>query len=513
MSGAPLFNVLHVFSDQHLATCMGVEGHPQAITPNMDRLAASGVRFTRAYTQNPICTPSRMSVLTGQYCHNHGYYGLSGPRPERLPSFLGHFREHGYRTAAIGKLHVPSDPVNWLEPHVDLLDDCYYPHRQDLDKDDTPYYNYLRELGLRDKEDSVALRDGDTVRSQHLEGRPSAIPFKHSVEGWCVREAIRFIDGTLAGPATKPFCIQVSLPRPHQCFTPDRRFWDMYPEGLDLPETFRQDNSGRPPHFRASAENMKHIDWTFDPRDDEEGPRRLWRGYLGAVTHVDHALGLLMDALDERGIAEETIVVYHADHGSYSGTFGVPEKAPGICSEAVCRVPYIWRVPGVSPRVRDDLVESIDLAPTILSLCGLPAMGCVDGCDLSGALRGEDVSGREIAVTENPWSKSLRWGRWRFVHYQPEMFSDQGEPDVGELYDMEADPSETTNLHHDPASRDVVNDCRRLLLEWLIRTQRNVTAWPPLDWPETSYNLAEDGKEANGGDIEARRKAGHLSYI
>src|ERR1039457_2708245 len=93
-------NVVYVISDQHQAACTGYEGHPQSITPNMDRLAKAGVRFTRAYAQNPICTPSRTSILSGQYCHNHGYYGLCGPPPPvDLPSVLQQFRHNGYRTA------------------------------------------------------------------------------------------------------------------------------------------------------------------------------------------------------------------------------------------------------------------------------------------------------------------------------------------------------------------------------------------------------------------------------
>src|ERR1035438_3837394 len=94
------WNVLYVISDQHQAACMGVEGHPQAITPNMDSVARRGVRFASCYTQNPICTPSRTSILSGQYVHNHGYYGLCGPPPPvDLPSFFSHFRRYGYRTA------------------------------------------------------------------------------------------------------------------------------------------------------------------------------------------------------------------------------------------------------------------------------------------------------------------------------------------------------------------------------------------------------------------------------
>ena len=117
-------NVLHIISDQHQAACMGCAGHEQAITPNMDRLAAEGMRFAKAYAQNPIRTPSRMSIYTGQYCHNHGYYGLGGPRPEGMQSYLGHFRQHGYRTGAVGKLHVPNGPRDWLLDHVDLWASC-----------------------------------------------------------------------------------------------------------------------------------------------------------------------------------------------------------------------------------------------------------------------------------------------------------------------------------------------------------------------------------------------------
>lgn len=134
-------NVLLLIADQHLATCVGAEGHPQAITPNLDRLASEGVRFRHAYTANPICTPARVSMLSAQYCHNHGYYGLSGPAPDRLPSYLSHFREHGYRTAAIGVVHTPNVPRNWLEHHVDAFLD--YHVSIDGVPEQTPFYDMI----------------------------------------------------------------------------------------------------------------------------------------------------------------------------------------------------------------------------------------------------------------------------------------------------------------------------------------------------------------------------------
>ena len=322
-------NVLLVISDQHLATVMRHEGHPQAITPNMDRLAADGVRFHGAYTQSPICTPSRVSLFSGQYCHNHGYYGLNGPRPPALPSFLGNLRAHGIRTAIIGKVHTPDDPRNWLEHDVDefLHDEASI----DGGWHDTSFYRALREKGLEDVEDIAYFH-------QHMEyyiGQPSKLPFELSQEGWCVSEAKRLMTQW----NDRPFCIVVSLHRPHQPFTPAERFWDMYPEGLDLPPTINQDPSHRPPHFQGAYNWFHSVNWPIEPSTFEAGARRLWRGYLGCITHVDHALGELLDFLDHTGLAQSTAVAYTADHGGYSGTHGLGEKTPESARKqyAACR--------------------------------------------------------------------------------------------------------------------------------------------------------------------------------
>jgi len=502
------FNVLFVVSDQHLATCTGYEGHPQALTPNMDRLASEGVRFRHAYTQNPICTPSRVSLLSGQYCHNHGYFGLSGPHPGNLPSFLSHFRKNGYRTAGIGKLHTPNDPTDWLLEHVDEYAECYDYGPKVADQQ-SAYFKYLKALGLASKEDSLALQE--FPGEQQDEGRPSLLTYEHSVEGWSVQRSIAFMERSRA--EARPFCMEVSLPRPHQCYTPDQRFWDMYPEDLELPPTIDQDPTGRPPHFRQVVANGKSWEGLIEPKGFNQVRRRVWRGYLACISQVDYALGELLDYLDRTGQAENTVVVYGSDHGAYSGTFGIPEKAPGICSEAVCRVPFIWRVPGVTSagHVSRALVENIDLAPTITELCGLPQMQTAEGASLAGLLRGGEEPVKSVAVTEHAWSKSLRWGEWRLVHYQPEMFGDE---DWGELYHISEDPDETRNLYRDAGFQSVVHEGRRLLLEWLIRSNRVKTVWPAQGVEKTlSYATADDGKEAHEAGPASRHKKGHLNYI
>lgn len=502
-------NVLEIISDQHMADCMGAEGHPQAITPNMDRLAENGVRFRHAYTQNPICTPSRVSVLSGQYCHNHGYYGLSGPTPPNLPSFLGHFRAHGYQTAGIGKLHLPDDPVNWLlhDNALDVFKEAIFsatgrPY-------DSPYFDYVAALGLTALDDSRGLPE--FPGRAHWEGRPSNVPFEHSIEGWCIKEAMRFIDGC----GDQPFCMQVSLPRPHAPYTPAREFWEMYPDDIELPASFFTEPALRPPHFQQTVERNKADTGLIEPRGFQHVTRRRWRGYLACTSQVDHCVGMLVHYLEQVGKTEDTIVVYHSDHGAYTGTYGIPEKAPGICSERVCRIPYIWYVPGVTHPggASKALVENVDIASTLTALCGLPPMSTVDGHDITPLLNGQCEAVREVAVTENPWSKSLRWKEWRFVHYQPKMFAGQ---DVGELYHIGDDPDELHNLYYEPEYQKTVEQCRRRLLEWLIGTTRNRTTWPAVARTSdlrTLYETAGDDREANGSGPELRLRRGELNYI
>lgn len=139
-------------------------------------------------------------------------------------------------------------------------------------------------------------------------------------------------------------------------------------------------------------------------------------------------------------------------------------------------------------------------------------MDTVDGKDIAVLLRNEDAPVRDVAVTENPWSKALRRRDWRFVHYQPEMF---GGNDVGELYNMKDDPHETRNLYNDSSHRETVHECRRLLLEWLIGTTRNVSVWPALNFPDRpfDYSMAADGKESNAAGPALRVARGMLNYL
>ncbi|MCF7853152.1 MAG: sulfatase-like hydrolase/transferase [Candidatus Pacebacteria bacterium] len=504
-------NVLLVISDQHNASLLGCEAHPQVRTPNLDRFAAEGVRFTNAYTQNTICTPSRVSILSGQYCHNHGIYGLSGPAPLGLNNLFRHFRQNGYRTAGLGKLHLPNSPKNWVADDLDRFGDTY--EMPDGTIGDSDFFRYLEKLGLREKEDSWHNPWNYGESTITLDARPSELPYEHTQEVWCAREAMKFID---AAP-DDPFFIKVSFQKPHHPLLPNEKFWNLYPDDLGLPPTCHLEPAHRPATFRKQWRNYHETKWDYTDLGDrwEDGARRQWRGTLACISQIDDVFGQLLDFLEQRGLADDTVVVYGADHGAYHGIHGIAEKAPGINSQAVCRVPMIWRVPGVTRTgmTNTQLIENTDIAPTLVSLCGLPPMDSVDGLDASELLSSDRVPLHEVAVTENPFNKALRWGKWRFVHQQSDVSPE--DDDVGELYDMENDPLETRNLYGDPAYRDVVTACRRLLLEWLIRTTRVTTTHPAVKIRDDSqqdyrcggtirstYPVAGDGRAPN--DIQPR---------
>lgn len=469
-------SVLFILADQHNAKVLGCKGHPDVKTPHLDRLAAEGVRFDNAITQNPICTPSRVCFLSGQYPHNHGNYGLSGPNPRGLPTVLGHFRRAGWRTAAVGKIHCPE---YWVEDDCDLFHEtckCSVGGRSKA------YADYLEERGLTDLEDHIALNEFGAAGVQSCDGRPSKVAYEDGQEGWSARTGIGFME-TCARDG-KPFFLHVSFPKPHQCYTPAQRFWDLYDESrLTLPPNADYDLEAakKAPHLCRSARHWRQGKWAlFEPKTFAAARLRKLHGYLGNISHVDHAVGELLAAVDRLGLRDEVIVVYSSDHGDYACEHGNMEKAPGICSDAITRIPMLWRAPGLpNPgRVCESLVETVDLVPTLCGLAGLPDLETADGKDLSPLLRGEPAEPHRIAVTEFAWSKSVRKGDWRLVYYPEEFFRKEYPGGFGELYNLKADPWEMTNLYFDPAQAGKVRELERDLMDWLVTTTRPATILP-----------------------------------
>lgn len=464
-------NVLFILSDQHNAKCLGHKGHPDVKTPNLDRMAAQGVRFDNAITQNPICTPSRMCFISGQYAHNHGYYGLSGPNPNGLPTMFGHFRRHGYRTGATGKIHCPE---YWVE------DDCDVFHETcdaSIGGRSGQYTRYLRDREIEHLEDHVAWQEFGRRGRQSCDGRPSKVSYRDGQEGWSVSKGIEFMKQARADAV--PFFLHVSFPKPHQCYTPAQEFWDLYDEEtLALPPNADSEGPNRAPHLVRMAENWKRAGWPLlAPKTFEAARLRKLHGYLGNISHVDHAVGELLEFIDANGLGDDTIVVYSADHGDYATEHGIMEKAPGICHDAITRIPFIWRWGSRFPagHVAPELVETVDVSTTLCSLCDLPAMETSDGNDITPLLEGKGGEVREIAVSEFAWSKSVRKGNWRFVYYPPALFREEYPDGFGELYNLVDDPWEMNNRFFDADQQKRVRAMRADLLDWLVTTTRPVS--------------------------------------
>lgn len=309
-------NVVFIISDEHNAKCMGHGLQPQARTPHLDRLAGEGVRFSQATTQSPICTPSRISFASGQYPHNHGYYGLAAPLdgPDltaRLPHMYGHFRDAGYAVGAVGTAHVPP---GWIDAS------CH--RRVEVKDPEFGYPAFLRQNGVP-VERSASLNWGKRVASggearfQHDFG-PDELPYDLSPEHWVAAQAEDFLEVH----GGEPFFLHVGFWRPHTPCTPSPEFWEMYPEAeIAEPPNADYDMSEKSPLLlgkRRTLENLPAGQFVFEPRTYRAMRRRYLRGYLGCVSQVDRAVGEVLAALDRLGLAENTVVVYTSDHGDYA---------------------------------------------------------------------------------------------------------------------------------------------------------------------------------------------------
>lgn len=486
MSTSP--NVLFILSDQHHAGFMGHTGHPSVQTPHLDRLAAEGTRFTSAVCANPICTPSRVSFLSGQYAHNHGYYGLEGPHPGGLPSLPGIFRAAGYRTGAIGKIHAPE---YWVEDGCDVFMDST---GNSIDGVAPRRLQYVKERQLQSHPYAEVSHDGCADLQS----------YRDSQEGWIAQESKEFM--RQSNREGRPFFLHASFPKPHQPYTPSPEFWEMYPEGtFTLPPNHSYDlrAANKSPHLIFESErHQNRTNWYVEPKTYAAAARRKLRGYLGCVSQMDHAVGELLRFLDDEGLSDTTIVVYSSDHGDYACEHGLMEKAPGICSAAVTGIPFIWRAPGRirAGQVVRETVESVDTAATLCALAGVDAPPTLDGRDISSVLAGESADGQRVGVTEFPFSKSLRWGQHRLVYYPMWFFSEEYPEGFGELYDLSADPWEMRNLWFDRAHREFRDSLKMRLLDWLVSTTRPRTVLPAVrrvgtGWTTRYSNaFAADGK-------------------
>lgn len=460
-------NVLFLFADQLNARCLSIAGHPNVQTPNLDRIAAEGVRFENAFAQSPVCTPSRMCFLSGLYPSTHGYYALYGREPDqRITSMFTYFGENRYRTGALGKLHTPR---YWIER------DCQFLYDEFIE-----YPKYLEGCGLYDSNDNRSFtgwRDGER----------SAIPFEHSCEAALAKQVIRFVQNqgepNDRGDSTAPWFAWASFSRPHSPLTPSEPFASMYPpdECVLPPSASVEAIASQPERIRR----VPHL----GAAPDERIVRKMVSAYLGLVSQVDHAIGMILDFLESEDLLRNTIIVFSSDHGDYAGEHGLWSKLGGISSRAITRIPLLIRDPDgrIAPHVEHRVVESIDLFPTLADMCNLPVPDHCQGHSLFRCL--DDPSTlwpRTDALTENAYRKALATSQWRYVA--------NIWPQHDELYHVADDPWEMNNRLQDPDCRDVVLEMQRKLLDRVVRARRPITHFTGPKW---RHDYDRDGRASD----------------
>jgi arylsulfatase A-like enzyme len=437
-------NILFLFSDDHAQHAISAYGSKVNETPHLDRLAREGARFTNSFVTNSICTPSRATLLTGQFSHLNGV-----PVFNRFDGSRDHVAKHlqagGYHTGMIGKWHLGSDPTGF-DRWIVLPGQGAYWNPQFL-----------------------------------LPGKR-----KLTIEGHCTDITTDLgIEWLKTRPTDKPFFLMLHQKAPHRGWEPATRHLEMFKDRvIPEPETLWDDYATRPAALPVNeqtvARDLTRRDLKLTPPAGLKGPalqqwmqakpmelevdgkvltgrelvqwkyQKYLRDYLACVQGVDDGVGKVLDYLDEAGLADNTIVIYSADNGWYLGDLGLYDKR--FMYEPGLHVPLIARGPGVKQGVPDQFVMNIDLAPTFLDLAGLPVPEFMQGRSFAPLLRGE---------VPQDWRKSMyyryyhdpghhntaahlgvRTATHKLIHYWKK--------DAYELFDLTSDPEEQRNLLHSP---------------------------------------------------------------
>ncbi len=444
-------NILILMPDQQRADCLSCAGHPQVRTPNMDRLCAEGVRFSRALTSSPLCMPARNSFITGHHVHRHGIWGNGGEPPVEHESLFRRLQGAGYTTAHIGKSH-------------------YYAHGSTHADERIPWmrargFDYVEEIAgplasqefpcrMSDEWESLGLwqKYRDDYRRRFEFGRhravwPSPLPVEEFADSYVGRRAVEYIDGV---GADDPFCLFIGFGGPHEPWDAPGEYATMYdPADAPPPVDFEPAEPG--PWVSEAAAGWQRV---ARPEDlTLADVARLRANYYGKISLIDEWFGRIVAACERRGFWDDLVVVYWSDHGDLTGDHGRVYKSRFY--EGALRVPLAVRWPGqaLAGATSEALATTVDLMPTILEAAGVEPPADGDGLSLAPQLRDPAAPLRECALSEvhaRPHRNSMACtARWKYAAH---------EDGTGYmLYDLQEDPGERVNLigHPDYATVEV----------------------------------------------------------
>ena len=435
---AEKLNVLFIAVDdlKPIAGCYG----GTAKTPNIDRLAARGVRFDRAYCNQAVCAPSRNALLTGLRPQTLGIYDLGTNfrlvRPDAV-TLAQAFQHAGYRTEAMRKIFHTGhgnheDPASWTVPHFSAKSIAYHlaeSHAKD---------GLTREEALFANQPANKLPRGAAYDSADV--GDAEYP-----DGVSADEAIRRLHA--AKDSGVPSFIAVGFLKPHLPFCAPKKYWDLYDRAQFALPAFRFAPKDAPAFAPTTFGELRNYSDTLEvgPVDDEMA-RTLIHGYHAATSYIDAQLGRVLAALEKEGLAEKTIIVLWGDHGWHLGDHGMWCKHTNY--EEATRIPLLIAAPGVRPAVNANFVETVDLYPTLCDLAAVAAPAGLDGKSFAASLHDASVPTRDHITHVFPrgerLGRAIREARYRMVEWKkPGTPADEA---INELYDYESDPAETANI-------------------------------------------------------------------
>ena len=413
-------NILFILSDQHSPHVIGCGGNSIIETPNLDRLASEGIYFNNMYCQNPLCVPSRASMITGRYSKTTGIYDnmhVMQANSTTLPRVL---TKAGYRTWLIGKSHFNGEQFHGYQqrPYSDIYGQGHQP-----DPSREPRFGIN---GLGDVLDNSG---------------PSEMPIELTQTEICVSEACKWLQIHKSGGSSQPFMLSVHFDKPHFPIKPPEKFYDKYKGKLrlaDVPENMIEN----PIPFIREA--IAHNETGHHYGKDQDIQLRALEAYYGCVEWVDDAVGRILEVLDYLGYKDDTIVIYSSDHGEMGGEHGTWQKT--LFFEASSRVPMIMRWPGrIKPGTSTNQVAGlIDMFPSLCDAVSIEIPETCEGISLIPLVKNGETPDRDGIFCESAVLRAThiagcmyRTGQWKYCYY-----IDGSE----ELYDLENDPGEHKNL-------------------------------------------------------------------
>ncbi len=498
-------NFLCIITDQQRADHLGCAGNSVLQTPNINRIASQGVRFENAFVSNPLCMPARATLFTGRNPRGHHVRTNGIPLSYDVPTMTEALRQSGYRTRGIGKMHLrPFRIPNGMKPEE--VDPSEFPESKELWDNElikelpSPYLGlekvefagghgsyhfgeYLSWLLKQEPQGKELLQAaaGTPMPNRAEQAWKSALPEELHCSKWVADHTIAFLKG--AATQANPFFLWCSFPDPHHPYCPPAPWCDMYePGSIPLPVRREGELENLPPHFKKIYEEGIKLSGRVAPtRMSDKQLREIMALTFGMVSLLDYHLGRVLDALEEVGLHENTVVVFMSDHGDMMGDHWLLNKGP-FHFDGLLKIPFIWCWPKrfKSNDVNQALVSHLDFAPTLLELAGVaipegaaplkpeaPAMSPAwPGVSLVPVLTGEKPAVRDSVLVENDEDYlGLRLRTLVTDDYQLTVYSGE---DYGELFDRRNDPEQLHNLWQEPGARKLRGELQTRLLHELM---------------------------------------------